>query len=520
MLALAALGWAILVNLRVASSACQEPPSAAAPTLVGRLLDEEREPIRGASIGWTDWCYYEVVHGSGSFAKGYRLETDQKGRFEFLLPDEPGMTGALRAVQFHADHRESYEVVLPQPLPSGRFDLGDLQLARPGSIRWLADKDDAGLEAEYRRAVVAQERNGVYQRSVETCLTEMIRRGGAHWQAFVESELAHERTEQNPNRIEDLELLTAMRRIQGKPDPLAVQLVGSPELECTFPQVPTVRVRLRNVDVDGELFQFTFGPRIFGSDFPADVQTRFAVEVLDPSGQRVTPLPVEPVQGSIQYERAPLEQGMSLELELPLAPYLQWPGAGEFQMRVLYHDRAEIAEGTGCDGWIASSTTWFIVHVKAKRIWVSRAEFCALADRIGEIDLSKPVLLVRGHWESELAFDRAPETPEDHLFRAGWKAVPALLEALESKDLEPKRRAWVLGLLWNITGALNPAYEGAMGAFHWSDGWPGTSFRGGKPIQFESTRSRDASTLQPKKQEELTQRWKILRKSFDITIVE
>jgi hypothetical protein len=355
-----------LLTIRIASSAGQEAPPPATIQLVGRLLDEDREPIRAASIGWTDWCYYEVVHGSGTSATSYRLETDQEGRFEFSLPDEHAKSGALRAVQFHSEGKESYEVLLPQPLPSGRFDLGDVQLARPGSIRWLADKDDARLEAEYRRAVAARERNGANRRSVETCLTEMIRRGGSHWQGFVGNELARARAKQKPSLIEDLELLTALRRIQGKPDPLAVQLVGAPELECTFPQVPTIRVRMRNVDVEGELFQFTFGGRDFGQDFPGDVQARFAVEVVDTFGHRVTPLPMEPVQGSIQFERAPLEQGISLELEVPLAPHVKWPGAGEFQMRVLYHDRASIGEATDCDGWIASSTSWFIVHVKAK----------------------------------------------------------------------------------------------------------------------------------------------------------
>ena len=335
------------------------------------------------------------------------------------------------------------------------------------------------------------------------------------------AELACERAKTDPRDIDDLALLTALRRIQGKPDPLAIQVVGLPELECTFPQAPTIPLRLRNIDVDGELFQFTFGWRYGGVNLlPGYAPIQFAVEVLDASGTFIPAIPVEPMDGNFSLDHSAFEKDIELTYELPLELYLQWPAPGEYQMRVLYHDEDAIGMKADCRGWMASSSSWVVVHVKSKRIRVDRAEHCVLADRIAEIDLSQPVLLVRGHWDSDLAFDRAPDSPQDRLFHAGWKAVPALLEALESKDLEPKRRAWVLGLLWNITGVLNPAHEGALGAFHWSAAWPGTTYKGGKPIYMEASGSTDDADLQPEKQHELTQRWLVLRKSFDITILD
>src|SRR5690349_7840969 len=107
MLAMADLFWAVLVAVPQIQSPEPDRASTEAPSLIGRLLDEDREPIRAARIDWTDWCYYEVVQGSGTSAKSYRLETDQEGRFEFSLSDERAMSGALRAVQFHSEGNES-----------------------------------------------------------------------------------------------------------------------------------------------------------------------------------------------------------------------------------------------------------------------------------------------------------------------------------------------------------------------------------------------------------------------------
>jgi len=337
--------------------------------LVGRLVDEDGQPICNARVvELVAWSYWKHDRGAGDSAEHFGLESDAQGRFEFELPTDERHPGAQRAVRFFAKDLEAWEIALPTDSSSAQVDLGDVSLVRPGSIRWLAKKDDAQLAVEYKCAAAALERQG--SRPVDTCLTEMVRRRGAHWQDFVASELARERAKRTGPWIEDLELLTALRRIQGKPDPLAIQLVGVPELECSVRRAPTIALRMLNVDVDGDVFQFKFGQRIPGEPpqcrrLPADAELQFAVEVRDASGTAVPMIPMEPMNGSA-LDLAAFEQGVEVAVELPLDRYVKWPSAGEFQVRVLYHNQCYIAGQTNCAGWITSATSWFTVHVIGK----------------------------------------------------------------------------------------------------------------------------------------------------------
>jgi hypothetical protein len=347
--------------------------------LVGRLLDEDLQPIRGAEVKVSDWSF--EAKGTTETTIRFRevpVTTDQEGRFSHAWPRmAEGLTvlkrsthlrkdvehpRSLRAVQFAWEGLESFEVEFPKDLTEVPVDLGDIQLVRPGSIRWLAPKDDAELEVEYRRAVAAREHYLDHARAVETCLTEIVRRKGEHWEAFLTTELARERAKILPSSIHDLALLTALRRVQGKPDPLAIKLAGPPELECRIGEALKVSVQLRNVDADGEAFQFTFGPRFDGDRLPIDSAERFAMEVLDASGERIPSIPIEPLSGSIPFEQGSFEQALELHFELSLDSYVHWPGAGEFQARIHFHEVDEIAMASDPFGWITSTSPWFIVH--------------------------------------------------------------------------------------------------------------------------------------------------------------
>ena len=352
--------------------------------LVGRLLDEDLQPIPCAEVGLSEWRF--ASNGTTTTSIRYcevQVASDREGRFTHALAREPdGLTalkrsthqrqevdspGSLRAVQFRWEGLETFEVELPQDLPEGPVDLGDIQLVRPGSIRWLAAKNDAALAAEYQSAVAAREHYEDHARAVEACLTEIARRAGPSWEAFLVDELARERAKALPSTIHDLALLTALRRVQGKRDPLALQLVGSPELECHIDQPLTVSLRLRNVDVDGEAFHVTFEERSKGFHFPPSPPMRFAVEALDASGQRLPSIPLEPIGGSFSFERGAFEHGGQLNFELTLDRFVHWPGAGEYQVRIHFHEIDEIAKAADPFGWITSTSTWFTVHVFGQR---------------------------------------------------------------------------------------------------------------------------------------------------------
>ncbi len=75
-----------------------------------------------------------------------------------------------------------------------------------------------------------------------------------------------------------------------------------------------------------------------------------------------------------------------------------------------------------------------------------------------------------------------PDTPPGKLLALRWKAVPALLDGLADEKLTPKKRAWVLALLFSITGRNDPrGAEGVLGSYSDREaGWQVWGGVGGK----------------------------------------
>jgi hypothetical protein len=108
-------------------------------------------------------------------------------------------------------------------------------------------------------------------------------------------------------------------------------------------------------------------------------------------------------------------------------------------------------------------------------------------------------------------------TPEDRLFRAGWDAVPALLEAAKDSSLEPRRRAWAFAMLWNVLGREDPSLYGhSMGWTRWVDQWP-TSAEPSDPWRASGTHTR--KQIDPASQETLAQAWRGHEPLISIRIV-
>jgi hypothetical protein len=77
-------------------------------------------------------------------------------------------------------------------------------------------------------------------------LTEIIRRGDEECEEFLKKEF--EATKKQKVDGQNLELLTALRRVQKKPDPVIVEVRISKNLEVTTRSLPRLQVALKNVD--------------------------------------------------------------------------------------------------------------------------------------------------------------------------------------------------------------------------------------------------------------------------------
>ena len=68
-----------------------------------------------------------------------------------------------------------------------------------------------------------------------------------------------------------------------------------------------------------------------------------------------------------------------------------------------------------------------------------------------------PLRFIDGQYDPEVHGDFIPpESPSGKLLLLGWVAVPAMIDALEAKELHADKRGWLLGLLYSITSVNDP----------------------------------------------------------------
>jgi hypothetical protein len=487
--------------------------------LVGRILDEDLAPVAGVELS------IDVSYGAGGWGEnqGSSLLTSSSGRFWFPL--ESGTPrGGFRYLGVRAHWRNEESVArlgraravadITASFERGITDLGDLVLVVPGSTKYISRIDDEALAQRYELMMRLPR-----WPMIESCLLEMARRGTKHWKEFLAGELARIRTEDDGgrHRSNDREVLylTALRRAQGKPDPLSVLIDPEAELETVFPEFPILTCTLRNDDVDEESFMVSDGGSYRSGRF-----ARCRLDVTGPDGRPVPALPRFGSMGGGVLFRRELEPGELVRFSIRLLDYAAFTSPGEHRIRILYHDEEDIADEESAAGRIVSSSPTFTLRLRAREERVTRVEAEEMRRWVGEIDASETISLVSGHWRPDLRFVEEVGGPEDRLFRRGFAAVPVLIGALEDERLEPERRAWIIAMLWNITGLHNPAgYEnlGVLGSYRWIRDWPTSEENSGRTMAEAGNHQGEVIAS---RQEPFVARWQALRACFVLRVVD
>ncbi len=486
--------------------------------LVGRILDEDLAPVAGVELS------FDVFYGTGGWGanQSSSLITAPSGRFWFPL--EGGRPwGGFRYLSVRADWRNEESVArlggagavadIAAPFERGVTDLGDLVLVVPGSTNHLSRIDDETLAWRYELAMRIPR-----WPMIESCLLEMARRGTENWKTILAAELARIRSDDEgrhrSNHREAL-YLTVLRRAQGKPDPLTVLIDLEAKLEVVFPEFPILTCVLRNDDVDEESFVVSEGGSYRSGRF-----ARCRLDVTGPDGRPVPALSRFGSAGGGVLSRRVLESGEVIRFSIRLSDYAAFTSPGDHRVQVLYHDENDIADEETAAGRIVSASAPFTLRLHAREEQVTRAAVEAMRRWVGEIDASATIPLVSGHWRPDLGFVEEVKGPEDRLFRKGFAAVPVLIDALEDKRLQPERRAWIIAMLWNITGLHNPAgYAnlGVLGSYRWIRDWP--TSEGVSPRTMAEAGSHRGEAVAAR-QEPLVSRWQALRACFLLKVID
>ncbi len=339
----------------------------------------------------------------------------------------------------------------------------------------LAPLTDVVLCAGYDRARTAGGR--------ARCLVEMSRRGGPVVDTFLTRKhdelLAAQRGNGNRNRRDEsnVELLTALRRAQGKPDPLPVVVSGADELEAIFPNLPVFEAALVNCDV--QKLPVTFKE---GGDYRSGRQDRWRFDVRDAKSK---PMPVKQHSGIIEggglYHMSVLKHEESWETVLPMRKFIHLP-PGDYTVVIQYHDDETISGRPRTEELVVCRSEPIKLHLQPRVIDVTgkdREAAKAAAAALGE---KGPVRILEGTYGKDAHDFVGPDSAAGKLLALGWRAVPALLDALEDDKAAPQRCAWTFAVLYSITGWNDPRDEDGVLAEYESrgGGWAVLGGRSGK----------------------------------------
>ena len=482
-------------------------------SLCGRLLDKGYRPLVGARVRvGVHVTIKDDASGASSSSWGFALQTDTAARFAFDW-DQAWNGGVHREFVLtlvpenelqECEYAPEVLVELPHDPSTDVLELGDLVLRAPNSpVRWTSFDDDS-LEVEWARWRGLSRWNGSHRFECEGLLGEMARRGGARWNAYLErlhAELAAA-SKEGSWEAETLLLPTfrALRRVQGRPDPLRLELAGEGRIECTFPALPVLNFELRNVDATESL------ELVRGGSYRSGRFARLRFDLRRADGSSVPPLPNEVGMGGGMSTTETLAPEETLSGEADMARYVEPLPPGEYRFRLQYHDQEDIDELLDVRHWMVVESEEVVLIVSPRRVRLTRAEHAAFAHDLRAIDPAKSVLLTSSAWWPDMKFTGAADTPEERLFRAGWQALPALLEALADSTLADAHADWAMGLCFDITGLNPPAWiNHVFGSFHWEPKWPSSDGPGAQ--NFGEWAESEANATIAAERQTYRQRW-------------
>jgi hypothetical protein len=267
----------------------------------------------------------------------------------------------------------------------------------------------------------------------------------------------------------DLEELTALRRIQNKPDPVAVWLKPSNERVVQFPEMPVWDVALINQDVEDRSAGY-----LVGGDGRSGRETRWRIEATDGKGNRIRPLGRGVVEiGGGMVEGRELRPKETSTSSLDLSSYLPALPPGEYKLTVLYSDEETIADDEDVRGLIMCRSPEVTLRVKPLMVKPDAGRDAEIRKRVVAID-DNPQIILDGSY-GPWAYEFIPKSSNrGWVLSVGLPAVPALIDMLDDPTFTAGQRAEVLATLFSLTGQNDPRGLGRhlVGGFKsWSGPW-------------------------------------------------
>ncbi len=347
--------------------------------------------------------------------------------------------------------------------------------------------NDAGLDEDTNYALLYEE-----------CLSEMIRRGTPEIEEFLIGTLEYwndrywdaiDRLDEDYNEwisdidsepswvdshhhsrdyeiieqcMDNVELVTALRRIQKKRDPLQVFVISPIPASSTFPELPEFEIFIRNVDVEHQ--KMDLGSREHEGSWAIEVRNArggFPPRRLFVRTNMDTTLSLVLGGGQILWRSgdeidADYRSGISRDFDLRLNGRYGNLAPGKYLIEFLYHNRLYLYEGESPATRIVTRSQSISLVVQAKQIVVTHSERQRIKALLGAWSDEEPRRIIVGKY-GEWAHEFIPPNSElGQLLPLGWKSVPDVIAMLGEKDVTAEKRAQLLALLYLVTGEYDP----------------------------------------------------------------
>lgn len=533
----------LIVALEALAGDCYHrwtPAQAARAVSIAESTYGKRNPVYGS-------CLSTLATAHRNTRDFEKSEVISKQAIEVLSnslgPDHPQLSAAYRnlaSIELERGRLSASEARYRDSIRLRFSTLGDADLCH-----FFDQLVDSGQDHSY---------DGEIDDVSEMFLREMIRRGGAAIQEFLTQKietlrqkylLASKELEQvvDSEIVEDyfaisrrmerysqnLELVTALCRIQKRPDPLRIAVEGPQELTCEFPEMPEVDATIRNVDTEKREIGFTES-----GDYRSGRQARWRIEVTDAAEKVRSPKQLHGIiMGGGLYQPTTLKPGAGWQTSLTMARFVETLEPGEYQVRVLYHNELKIVDREFTAGLIVSQSEPIKLTVNRRSIQVANSQLEEITELLERFDDRQKCKIVDGKYGPWAHKFVDPKSEYGRLLTLGWSAVPKLIEELNRERVTPNRRAHLLALLFSITGENDPRPQDlirnspAIGSYSVLEGgWSVTSKRAGEDQPgawssgFTAGPSTHDSKLETEAQALFVNRWHGFKQYLEVTLTD
>jgi hypothetical protein len=390
--------------------------------------------------------------------------------------------------------------------------------AHPGWLDQLAERQEDQTQAEFRHLrpegllwtyamLSGEDRWGEWG---ESMLAELATRGESRDARGYVEELWREETD--PDR--KWKFLTALRRLQKKRDPLELRILKG-RRRYDFPEQPVLQVEIANVEPEPVSM-------MSGGNYRSGRDEGFFVEIRDERGRRLANRRQISEWGGGLGGTLTLAPGETARVRVDTSRYVLINRPGEYSLRLHYVPGGELGGGDGSrlGGRIAVRSEVFRFSIRPRVVEAGAQKIDEARRLLAELDASRGIRMTEGMvGGEELEGFISPDSQEGRILALGYAAVPQMIAELRQRGLDPRKRAWILAMLFSVTGRNDPRgrmwaeadVQDALGRFECLE--PSGSVEvpsrgGGCGGFFPGGASRGGSgRIDPEQQEKLARRW-------------